>query len=368
MATRIASVSTLSLLPRGLPAVDPGRAAALLGWVLSGVLLCVVAFGPGPGASQPPPVPAPAVPFVSQGLAVTRTSVELFDHPARGAALASLAPGTRLHVGGFVDVPAGLFRRRVLWVAVHDADRSWYGFVPADATVLSAGAPPRLDLSAVSVEQLLAPTDGPLGARGPIPGAEAHLAGVAGAPSSGITVPWLPDTITRWAGPITGAARAHGVDPNLVAIVMLVESGGNPRAVSPSGAVGLMQVMPATGADIATRRGIGGYRAEDLQQPELNIDFGTWYIAEMLKTFGRADDPDWQQSVELAAAAYNGGPGALQRALRSGGTLAGESVRYRRWVGAMWSERHGATSAGLDSWLAAGGARLVEAARGAAGA
>ena len=119
-----------------------------------------------------------------------------------------------------------------------------------------------------------------------------------------------------------------------------------------------MQVMPATGADIASQRGLAGYDPSWLDDPETNIDFGTWYIARMLGMFGRADDPDWLQSVSLAAAAYNGGPGNVQKYL-SGGSLPNESVRYRGWVSSMWTERHDATSDGFWSWMDAGGRMLV---------
>jgi soluble lytic murein transglycosylase-like protein len=124
--------------------------------------------------------------------------------------------------------------------------------------------------------------------------------------------------------------------------------------------------MPSTAADVAARRGLADYSRERLLDPAFNIDMGTWYVAEMLRTFGSADDPDWQQSVELAAAAYNGGPGAVRGWLEANGTLPSESARYRQWVGAMWSERAHAASSGFETWMAAGGSRLVEAARGQA--
>lgn len=365
MATRIERISVVpGLAGAALPALS-WRAVAVA--ILLGVALAVwMAWlpGSGPFGSAGATVAVASVPFVPQGLAVTRTAAELYDHPARGAALVGLAPGTRLSVGGIVHVPAGLWRREVLWVRVEAGGAALYGFVSAEAAVMAMGAPPVLDLGAVAVEQLLAPLDG-FGAAGSSAGVAGSVSAAMAAPASGdVTIAWLPETVARWRPHILASAAEHGVDPNLVAIVILVESGGNPNAVSPSGASGLMQVMPTTAMDIVSRRGLSGHETAKLFEPAYNIDLGTWYLAEMLRTFGSADDPDWQQSVELAAAAYNGGPGTVQAFLRSGRTLPAESSRYRRFVGAMWSERGGDGSAGFDAWMAAGGAHLVESARG----
>jgi len=102
-----------------------------------------------------------------------------------------------------------------------------------------------------------------------------------------------------YAGLILEASRRHDVDPLLVAAVMQAESGGQADARSTKGAMGLMQVMPAT----AERYGVTD--AAKLREPAVNIDVGLRYLADLLRRFGG--------SLELAAAAYNAGEGAVLR-------------------------------------------------------
>jgi soluble lytic murein transglycosylase len=100
------------------------------------------------------------------------------------------------------------------------------------------------------------------------------------------------DIIKREAG-------AHGLDPYFVAALMRQESRFNPRAVSGAGAVGLMQVMPATG------RQLGRVDREDLMDPEINIRLGTRFLADQMKTYG--------SRVDAVLAAYNAGPSRMNR-------------------------------------------------------
>lgn len=171
-----------------------------------------------------------------------------------------------------------------------------------------------------------------------------------------VAIPWLPTSVGRFAPLLDAASVRHGVDADLLAIVVLVESGGDPAAVSPSGALGLMQIMPATGSDIAERRGIAGHVDQHLYDPAYNIDFGAWYLGNQVRRFwtGQAS-----QTVDLAAAAYNGGPGRVGRHLDSGEPLPAETERYRQWVGGMWRERYLPTSQTFAAWWQAGGSRLV---------
>jgi hypothetical protein len=93
---------------------------------------------------------------------------------------------------------------------------------------------------------------------------------------------------------INAAAAKYGVPASRIRGVMITESGGDPNARSPVGALGLMQIMPATG------RASCGLSAADLLVPSKNIDCGAKYYAQQYQLFG---------SHDLAAAAYNAGPG-----------------------------------------------------------
>ena len=99
-------------------------------------------------------------------------------------------------------------------------------------------------------------------------GAPKATAQNTGASVTPATIQWLPPSIVRWLPLVEAASTRHGVDPNLIAIIALVESGGNPNAKSPSGAMGLMQVMPLTGRDIAQRRGMSNFSTPPTARPK----------------------------------------------------------------------------------------------------
>lgn len=90
-------------------------------------------------------------------------------------------------------------------------------------------------------------------------------------------------------------SEKNGLDEDLVAAVIRQESGFNPKAVSKAGAIGLMQLMPATA------QGLG---VEDPYDPEQNIAGGTKYLKNLINKY---------DSVELGLAAYNAGPGAVNK-------------------------------------------------------
>ncbi|MFT4036008.1 MAG: lytic transglycosylase domain-containing protein [Patulibacter sp.] len=99
-------------------------------------------------------------------------------------------------------------------------------------------------------------------------------------------------------------ARAKGIDPSLIAAVIYTESHFRPRT-SPAGAVGLMQITPATADFIARKSGGIRFETADLATPQINIAYGTWYLRYLLRRF----DAD----VTLGLAAYNGGEGNVER-------------------------------------------------------
>jgi soluble lytic murein transglycosylase-like protein len=95
---------------------------------------------------------------------------------------------------------------------------------------------------------------------------------------------------------ITAAAKKHGIDPALLAGLVKQESGFNPNAGSPAGARGLTQLMPGTAA---------GLGVSNVLDPIQSLDGGAKYLRQQLDAFGG--------DVTRALAAYNAGPGAVQR-------------------------------------------------------
>jgi len=93
---------------------------------------------------------------------------------------------------------------------------------------------------------------------------------------------------------IEAAAEVYAVDDALIRAIIHAESAYQPDALSPKGAQGLMQLMPATQHEL---------KVVDVFDPVSNIEGGTLYLSRLLEQF--------DQNVELAAAAYNAGPGAV---------------------------------------------------------
>jgi soluble lytic murein transglycosylase-like protein len=109
-------------------------------------------------------------------------------------------------------------------------------------------------------------------------------------PSRGVQ---LRDSI--YAELISAAAQTHGVDPILVQALIQVESNYQPRARSHKGAMGLMQLMPATARE---------YRVRNAYDPKANVDAGVRKLKSLIDKYGVFD---------LALAAYNAGEGAVER-------------------------------------------------------
>ena len=89
----------------------------------------------------------------------------------------------------------------------------------------------------------------------------------------------------RYEQIVKGHARNYDLEPHLVAAVIYQESKFDADAVSSSGAVGLMQLLPATAQGIADRTGGSGWQERDLLDPELNVRYGSWYLRHLLDKY-----------------------------------------------------------------------------------
>ena len=105
-------------------------------------------------------------------------------------------------------------------------------------------------------------------------------------------------------------AKANGVDSALVASVIMNESRFQNDARSPRGAIGLMQIMPETAQWIAFQLGDDNFSLEKLHEPETNIRYGVWYLAELQREFAGNNI--------LALAAYNAGRGTVRDWIEEG--------------------------------------------------
>lgn len=105
----------------------------------------------------------------------------------------------------------------------------------------------------------------------------------------------LPVEILQWCDLIQTSANAHQIDPNLIAAIMLQESGGQPEVLSASGAVGLMQIMPRDGI-AATFQCINGPcfssrpSTDELLNPSFNIEFGSKMLSSLFNRYGNWRD------------------------------------------------------------------------------
>jgi len=123
------------------------------------------------------------------------------------------------------------------------------------------------------------------------------LLAVAGVALLRATRDLLPDALRPL---IVEAAKRHALDAELVEAVVRAESRGVPDAVSRAGAIGLMQLTPATASDLARRE----VEPRELLDPRFNLDLGCLYLKRLLARYG---------DLRLALMAYNAGPGNVDR-------------------------------------------------------
>lgn len=157
--------------------------------------------------------------------------------------------------------------------------------------------------------------------------------------SSGLSPIFTPE-IQYWGDNIIRWANEHSLDPNLAAVVMQIESCGDPRAVSRSGAMGLFQVMP-----------FHFHRGENSYNPDTNALRGMNYLSRSLA--------EGDGNARLALAGYNGGIGVIAR---GEGTWAAETKRYVHYGAPIYEDaRSGATSSPmLEEWYQKYGAGLCK--------
>jgi soluble lytic murein transglycosylase-like protein len=153
----------------------------------------------------------------------------------------------------------------------------------------------------------------------------------------------IAPAVLAWEPLAEQIAAEHGLDPALVLAVIQAESGGDPLAVSPAGALGLMQVMPDKFGP-----------NEDPFDPEANLRAGCSYLRRMLDRYGG--------DLELALAAYNSGPGATDR--WGGVPPYPETVAYVERVMLLYAEMSENPDRPVREAAPGAGARPVEAAEG----
>ena len=158
---------------------------------------------------------------------------------------------------------------------------------------------------------------------------------------------------------IVAEARRAGLDPALVAGLIRQESNFNPGAISPAGARGLMQVMPAVGKSIAPAAGITSWNPSLLYDPGINIEIGVRHLAPLLKS---------QPNIARSLAAYNAGGSRVARwstkrgaddlceaakartrtpAGHPEGYLEAFANLYRGFAEAIWARREGRTPSAI---------------------
>lgn len=155
---------------------------------------------------------------------------------------------------------------------------------------------------------------------------------------AGSIAPLFTAEVQHWAPQIVAWSAEVGIDPNMAATIMQVESCGDPNAESVAGAQGLFQVMPFHFTE-----------GEQMQDPDTNARKGLRYFADRLAQTGG--------DVGRAFAGYNGGHVAADG---NWDTWYPETQRYYTWTTGIFADAQAGsvTSATLDQWLAAGGAGL----------
>jgi soluble lytic murein transglycosylase-like protein len=171
-------------------------------------------------------------------------------------------------------------------------------------------------------------------------GATTNIEAAQPQPAAGGIAPLFTREIQHWAPQIVAWSAEFGIDPNMAATVMQIESCGDPNAVSGSGAQGLFQVMPFHFSP-----------GETMQDPDTNARRGLAYLALGLE--------QTNGDTSRTFAGYNGGHGTAARAWE---TWPAETQRYYVWSTGIYEDAVAGSGASetLNEWLAAGGAGLCQ--------
>ncbi len=156
-------------------------------------------------------------------------------------------------------------------------------------------------------------------------------------PANSSLARFFAPSVRYWEREILRWASESGLDPNLVATVMQIESCGDPRAISRAGAMGLFQVMPYHFSE-----------NEAPYNPDTNARRGMAYLSKALNT---------HQEIRLALAGYNGGIGT---AAKPESAWPNETIRYVYWGTEIYQDAASLSefSPRLEEWMSAGGASL----------
>jgi soluble lytic murein transglycosylase-like protein len=145
--------------------------------------------------------------------------------------------------------------------------------------------------------------------------------------------------VNPYAGYIAEASRRFGIPERWIRAVIRVESSGQVKAVSPKGAIGLMQIMPDTWAGLRLRYRLG----RNPHDPHDNILAGAAYLREMHDRYGAAG----------FLAAYNAGPGRYAEYLATGRPLPAETLAYVAALAPLIGGDGVGIAAGLNAWIRA---------------
>ncbi|MGE3668153.1 MAG: M56 family metallopeptidase [Polyangiaceae bacterium] len=165
---------------------------------------------------------------------------------------------------------------------------------------------------------------------------------------SELSIVWLPPDVKRYAGLLNHEAARTGVDADLLALMVLAESGGDPQAKSPAGARGLMQLMPSTARAISRRSGIPLGNDDELYDPALNLKLGAELVRELSSHFAAESEPE---RLRLVWSAYNAGSAAVERHLKNADVPLPEETRaYVAFLSDLYQDKGLALSPHYEAW------------------